>query len=266
MNKEQIYSVWAPEDSVWSRWVKPVLFAYMIEGTEPLIDPRPDAWEGFLPTTLPDVGIVVELDGPRGVFLAMHLARGGYRPVPLYNACPRDRVIPETVGGLGLVSPLALPPKYPPVVDVNAIGSALVGYTEELQTLKLSRESPPAFLLDWRRGGEGKKVEIGMFDNRSMVFSSDFPSPGFLRERGIRTMLLISETRAPLTDLAIVLREWQAAGIDLKIQRVALPWDPQPLVLPAISWVKRATHWLVSRLGWRPSLSGGFGKVYGGAG
>src|ERR1700756_496856 len=29
MNKEEIFSAWAPDESPWSRWAKPVLFAHL---------------------------------------------------------------------------------------------------------------------------------------------------------------------------------------------------------------------------------------------
>jgi hypothetical protein len=265
MNKEQIYSVWAPGGSVWSKWVKPVLFAYMTDSTRGLGDSQPDEWGMSVPAASSATGIVIDLDGPRGVSFGMRVARKGYRPVPLYNACPREKLSPSPDEparlGLGIDLGDLRPQRYPPVVDVGSIVSALAGATDELRDLKVPGFAPPAFLLDWRRGGIGKKVSLGMFDNRSVIFPSDFPSAAFLKERGIRTMVVVSETLAPDFDLTAVLRGWVEGGLDIKIQVPGPLWSPEPISLPAPSLLRSAWFWLHSHLGLQRNLSGGYGRV-----
>src|SRR5215471_6573223 len=88
MNKEEIFSIWAPGNSIWSRWAKPVLFAhldsalsYISVGTAPTDvswSPQPDE----------RVAIVLDLPAAEGVLGGLALAGRGYRPVPLYNALP----------------------------------------------------------------------------------------------------------------------------------------------------------------------------------
>ena len=56
--------------------------------------------------------LVIDFPGPQSVFAGLAMAERGYRPVPLYNACPP-------------------PPDYPPqsrqaVVDMDSILAALV--------------------------------------------------------------------------------------------------------------------------------------------
>jgi hypothetical protein len=209
--------------------------------------------------------MVIDLEGPRGVFLGIRMARKGYRPVPLYNACPREGLSPspdESVRlGVGIDSGDSSPMRYPPVVDVSSIVSAIAGGTDQLRDLEVPGFAPPAFLLDRRRGGIGKKVSLGMFDNRSVIFPSDFPSAPFLKERGIRTMVVVSETRTPEFDLAAVLREWVVGGLDIKIQVPGPVWAPEAISLPAPSWLQRAWFWLHSNLGLQRNLSGGYGMV-----
>ena len=86
MNKEEIYSIWAPDESLWSRWAKPVLFAHLdssqIDGTEA---PGKVDW---CPPPAENVALVLDLPGAEGVLAGVALARCGYRPVPLYNAVP----------------------------------------------------------------------------------------------------------------------------------------------------------------------------------
>jgi hypothetical protein len=263
MNEEQAYPVWAPEGGVWSRWAKPVLFAYLSDTTRLLADSQPEEWGISVPAASPDIGMVIDLDGPRGVFFGMRMARKGYRPVPLYNACPRKNVgaSPDAPVRLGLIDAEDLPQRSAPVVEVSSVVSATAGATDELRGIELPEHSPPAFLLDWRRGGIGKQVSAGMFDNRSVIFPSDFPSAAFLKGRGIKTMVVVSETHTPDFDLAAVLREWAAAGLDTRIQIPGPVWSPKPISLPAQSWLRRAQFWVPSHLGLRRNSSGGYGRV-----
>jgi len=265
MNKEQIYSIWAPEGPVWSKWVKPVLFAYLTDATRPLADSEPPEWGESVPEASSDTGMVIDLDGPRGVFFGMRMARKGYYPVPLYNACPKEQpgASPDDSIRLGLQegSEEMIPPRYPPVVNGSSILAALAGAAEELSRLPLPPSAPPAFLLDWRRGGVGARVSVGMFDNRSVVFPSDFPSVSFLRDRGIRAMVVISETHTPDFDLSAVLREWAMAGVDIRIQVPGPIWDPKPVSLPAPSWLQKLLFWLQTNLGLQKNSTGGYGRV-----
>ena len=264
MNKQQAYAVWAPDESPWSKWVKPVLFAYLTDTTRALSDTEPQEWGNAVPAAYPDTGMVIDLDGPRGVFFGMRLARRGYRPVPLYNACPREKLSPspDDPVRLGLETDSEEPPpRYVPVVDVSSILSALAGATDDLRGLALPASAPPAFLLDWRRGGVGKRVSLGMFDNRSVIFPSDFPSAAFLKDRGIRSIVVASETHTPEFDLAAALREWAAGGLEITIQVPGPFWAPKHLPLPAPSWFQRVSFWLHSHLGLQTNASGGYGRV-----
>jgi len=264
MNKEQVYAVWAPEGGVWSNWVKPVLFAYITDATRGLSDSESQDWAQAVPAASRDTGMVIDLEGLRGVFFGMRMARKGYRPVPLYNACPREKVAPspDDPVRLGLIdSGDVIPQRYPPVVEMSPIVSALAGAADDLRGLALPSDAPPAFLLDWRRGGAGKELSIGMFDNRSVIFPSDFPSAAFLKERGIRTMLIISETHTPEFDLAAVLREWIATGLEIRIQIPGPLWAPKEISPPAASWFQRAWFWIHAHLGLPRNSSGGYGRV-----
>ena len=270
MNKEQVYSVWVPEECVWSKWVKPVLFAYITDTTPVLGDTEPEEWGKSVPAASSDAGMVIDLDGPRGVFFGMRMARKGYRPVPLYNACPREKLTPSPDApirlGLGRAAEDLSLQGSTPVVEVGSILSAIVGTTDELRGLEVPGSAPPVFLLDWRRGGQGKQVSLGMFDNRSVIFPSDFPSAAFLKDRGIRTMVVVSEVQVPEFDLARVLHEWEAAGLEIRIQGPGPTWAPKAISLPAPSWFKRVWFWIHSHLGLQRNLSGGYGRVRRGSG
>src|SRR4051812_19527735 len=94
MTKHEAYLTWAPPDSIWSPWAKPVCFAHMGDG------PAEDAAAigapvmNDVPPVTERIAIIVDLPGPAGVSEALGIATRGYRPVPLYNAAPaRNEVV-----------------------------------------------------------------------------------------------------------------------------------------------------------------------------
>lgn len=168
-NKDEIYQTWAPPQGLWSRWVKPVLFAF----TDGVLhqNPAQPIFQNTAWVPAPDkTAIVVDLAGKEGVLWGLQLARLGYRPIPLYNALPWP-----------LNAPISERP--PSTVAVEPVLSAICHSTPTLAQISLSPGAPPAFLLDAdRRMG---KAYPGFFDNRSVCFSTDFPSAEFLRSQGI---------------------------------------------------------------------------------
>src|SRR5580658_7817741 len=87
MNKEEIYSAWAPSSSRWSTWAKPVLFAHLhLLRDAPAIDVVGDT--SWSPPAHAKTALVLDLPGAAGVQMGVGLAQKGYRPVPLYNAIP----------------------------------------------------------------------------------------------------------------------------------------------------------------------------------
>src|SRR5258708_31140152 len=88
MNKEEIFSTWAPDESPWSRWAKPVLFAYL-DSALSQVGVREAAQDmTWSPSPTAEVALVLDLPGAEGVLAGIALAAQGYRPVPLYNAVP----------------------------------------------------------------------------------------------------------------------------------------------------------------------------------
>lgn len=132
MTREELYEIWAPRGAVWTPWAKAVVFANF-------------QWQEFSST--PDsplhvpwlahsdrLAIVVDLPGSFGVEMAIAMARRGYRPVPLYNAAPAVSDVPE-------------------LVDVRSIRFAFSNFADNLKSLSLPFNAPPAFLLDANRRG-----------------------------------------------------------------------------------------------------------------
>ncbi len=252
MNKEQIFSVWAPDDGRWSRWAKPVLFAHMESASGEIFTAgvTPDL-SGVPDSAIHDTALVVDLPGAEGVLAGVALAQRGYRPVPLYNA------IPISIGGVA-VQPLLH--RVTAAVQVLPIVRALQDHTVQLAGLKLAAEAPPAFLLDSNRGGAGRKMLPDEFDNRSVSFTTDFPSAIFLAAHGIRRVILIQKLRDdPLPDLAHSFCRWQEGGLTLERMRLDLPGAPESFRVTKPSWYGVMFQRALASFGLRRSGTGGFG-------
>ncbi|MBM4355304.1 MAG: hypothetical protein FJ109_16215 [Deltaproteobacteria bacterium] len=188
-----LFEEWAPLESPWAVWAKPVLFS-LLDG----VPPRPlpaDALPAvdWAPPSESGTALIVDLPGAASVFEGLALAHRGYRPVPLFNGC----------GSMGAI------------VDVWPIVEALTDGIVVLRSQGLSAEAPPAFLLDSQRMASARRAEPGDFDNRWCVFPQDLPSARHLLEAGIRTVVLRSD--ACQQDLEHVLARYRKAGVQLEI-------------------------------------------------
>ncbi len=208
MTNRELFRIWAPGDSIWSPWAKPVLFASM-GGNLPLSGqvPDPAAAAGTLPPPDPEVmtwlssarsgntAIVVDLPGVQTVGRALQFATHGFRPVPLFNT---------TNGSKACV----------PVDDlVRRLADA--AFTLTSLPKPLSPAAPPVFMLDANRN-LSRAPAPGDYDNRWVVFPQDFPSADFLKRNGITAVLLWhGKSTTPGGGLDHVLARWQDAGLAL---------------------------------------------------
>ena len=220
MTGEEAYAAWAPPDARWSPWVKPVLFACMAQQDWPAASDLAEEAMSWAPRQDSGTAIVLDLPGSRGVTLGVALAALGYQPVPLYNAAPS-----ATGRVLAHASADAL-------VDMREILSALTAAAPRLASARARRSAPPAFLLDARRRGLATDPIPGRFDNRSVSFTTDFPSARTLLTSGIRRGLLVQlAADQPQPDLAHTLRAWQEAGIALALCRLDVSGETAPLMV-----------------------------------
>jgi hypothetical protein len=251
MNREGIFSIWAPEASPWSRWAKPVLFAHLDSArSQPVeFDFNPDV--NWCPAADGTTALVLDLPGAEGVLVGVALAARGYRPVPLYNA------LPEPVPSV-FIDPLTS--FHPAAVDVVPIITALVLGSVRLANVTVPAAAPPAFLLDANRAGDGRRMAPDEFDNRSVSFTTDFPSANCFAAHGIGRLLLVQRNRTdPQPDLAHSLRRWQDAGFVLERKRLDLPEPPGRFEVPRPSWYGAMFQRALAGFGLRRAGSGGFG-------
>jgi hypothetical protein len=251
MTNEEIFEVWAPEGSPWSTWAKPVLFAHL--GTPFGLPPSAEAAcdVSWSPAADKKVAIVLDLPGEEGVWVAMALAARGYRPVPLYNAVP----LPS---GAPILDPLS--ERSIAAVDVLPIISALRRNAEQLAGMNIPTDAPPVFLLDANRHGDNLKMLPDEFDNRSICFTTDFPSANFLLTQGIQEVLLIQrDCIDPQPDLAHVLRRWQDGGLKLERMGLDSPLQRERFQVSRPSWYGAMFQRALAALGLRRATGGGFG-------
>lgn len=242
MTKEELFDIWAPEDAVWSAWVKPVLFAQQtIARTEMSSS---EEWltadAGWAPRAHDKTALVVDLPGTQSLLTGLALAARGYRPVPLYNAC----------SGVSAAVPME------PILELIARAAPY------LAGRFLPNNAPPAFLLDAKRWHGTMTPLPGSFDNRWLVFPQDFPSANFLRSHAVQSVLLVQpQAGQPQSDLAHVLLRWQQAGVPLHVVTTAPGAAPQPLHVQRPSMFRWAWHRVLASFGLRRNSAGGFGAI-----
>ncbi len=234
MDRETTFEAWAPRDGRWTPWAKAILFAHVDE-IAPLSPSAPTWLQRDL---LGDAdAIVVDLPGIESVGAGLALASLGYRPVPLFNAMP---------------SPQA-------VVPLGEIVQALVFGARALGDKGLPADARPAFLLDSRRHGGNAPPGPGEYDNRSVVFETDFPSAARLREAGIRSVVVVRSGPLPAShDLAPILAAWQGSGLRLELLRADAPAAACPIHVRRPGLLQQLAKWIQGDP--RPDHQGRFGR------
>src|SRR5688572_14611752 len=127
MSGSEIYESWAPDDRVWSQWVKPVLFTYCVTGIP--FAPQPVEWPKLDAPNDRNTALVIDLPRELAVEYGIAAAHDGYWPVPLFNCA----FAPNAVLNVGTL------------IDRLALGS------QELQSSSVPMDAPPAFLIDSKR-------------------------------------------------------------------------------------------------------------------
>ena len=258
MTGKELFEIWAPNDSIWSQWASPALFAqidYAKADDPSQADMLALPWHER--KARPDTAVVLDLPGADSIRLALALAWRGYRPVPIINASP---------GPIGLqLNLLSQPTRSTPsaivVLDMSCLVREICERTPRLQALPLTSDAPPAFVLDSLRLKGTNPLSDDMFDNRWMVFPQDFPSAKFLAEQTIkRVMLVQTEKREPQEDLSHVLLRWQEAGIEILSKASGDTSLPSRITVSRPSRFKASWYRALAIMGLRRSSVGGFGS------
>lgn len=256
---EEIYRVWAPADSIWSSWVMPAPFVDLVclsGADEEKLDAL--ALLAGAQELECDLAIVADLPGAESVRYGLALAERGFRPVPLFNGSPGPAVYPTA----GSLFPELTKPGHrsKSVIDMGKLLSALCAGATVLRSVRLAPGAPPVFLLDAMRMRGHRAAQQDLFDNRWKIFSQDFPSARFLKEHGIRRVLLVQDSGGqPQEDLAHVLLRWQEAGIEMLSAARKDSAHAAAIRVSRPSGFRASWHRGLALLGLRRNDAGGFG-------
>lgn len=233
--KIMFFKQWAPEESPWSVWAKPVLFASMTmeEFREVEVPALPEVeWASRLDKS---TAIVVDLPGEESILTALVLAQKGYRPVPLFNCCKGPAML----------------------INVSSLTRLLVTGARIISESSIRPDAPPVFMLDSRRMEAGGVTNYGKFDNRWCIVPQDMPSAKYLKDSGISNVLLYS-TRVR-EDISHILCRYQQSNIKIIIGK-----DSQTIenidVHPPSSFRSLLYRWGVL-WGLKRNSAGGFGAI-----
>ncbi len=257
MNREEALMVWAPRNSLWGAWTKPVLFSFM---SDPLPEQSDLVDLGWNAVVSGDVAILLESPGAEAVISGLQLARFGYRPIPVFNASPfgpddfgTTEFKPETTGPH-------------PLVEIMSIMRAMERNTIVLNALNLPESAPPAFLIDANRSKGPRFPGAGVFDNRSIVRESDFPSGEALKNAGIRRVVLFRSAEGLSRDLLSVLLAWQNDGLQIQTQKYGEEWNPVNYTVKRRGALSILLDRLLAWLAFRTNSRGSFGRIIHSAG
>src|SRR5271165_5361012 len=190
--------------------------------------------------------------------MGLALALRGIRPVPVIDGSPGPDI-------LGTSQPMfagnpSAPSSASTAVDMRqtmrwlCVGAAL------LPKLKIVANASPAFLLDALRTGRTPIPGAEVFDNRWKTFPQDFPSARFLKDQGIRRVLLVQDIAAqPSEDLAHVLLRWQEEGILIYASSSVAPGSMEPIGVNCPSRFRTLWQRALALIGLRRGAAGGFG-------
>lgn len=234
----RVFEMWAPDDCVWSPWVKPALFA-QDDGVAELVLAEPAVRRvPWLETKREQTALILDLPGDQSVELGLELSQLGYRPVPLFNTTRGDDA----------------------TLDVRRLQGLLFAGAPLVAQRELPKLAPPAFLLDSDRRKGHVPPNPGKFDNRWVVFPQDFPSANRLREHGIsRVVVWQRKGNEPADDLAHVLLRFQEQGIAILLLTADGSTEPLPMQVRRPPWYRSLLERLYVGAGFRANSAGGFG-------
>ena len=92
MTGRDIFKIWAPTDSKWTNWVRPVPFVEIDDSFNNYIIGDftiPNCY--FLNKLSTDTAIIVDLPGNESIKKGLAIAKLGFIPIPIYNGTdPQD--------------------------------------------------------------------------------------------------------------------------------------------------------------------------------
>jgi len=191
---KEIYKIWAPPESEWTDWVRPVPFVaigdtYKINRVMKFALPTTD----YIDAQEENTAIIIDLPDCDSIREGLALAKLGFRPIPLFNGTF------EQSGAMALV-------------DNHVIVSALILGASDLKKFDIPQNAPPAFLVDSNRMHRFK-MNASAFDNSWDLYDQDMPSGEYFINKGINRVIVRGQ--AIQKDIARILYKFQKCGITI---------------------------------------------------
>ena len=190
---KEIYKIYAPKFSKWSKWVRPVPFVAIDTYNRLPNSNWFDRKAMFIKQYQKDTAIFIDLIGNESIELGINLASIGYRPIPLFNGTDEQEGAQATT-------------------DTYLVESALINGAQKLKNIELFDDANPAFLLDSSRMNRYRANE-SIFDNSWDLYKQDIPTPKYFKENGIDKIIVVGKKIQ--RDLRKIFFDFQALGIEI---------------------------------------------------
>lgn len=190
---KETYKIYAPDDTKWTEWIRPVPFVAIDTYNRKPISNWLDRQVMFTNKYEKDTAIFIDLPGKESIELGISLSHIGYRPIPLFNGTD------EQFGSQA-------------TTDTYIIESALINGSEKIKSILLESNANPAFLLDSSRTNRYRSKE-SIFDNSWDLYKQDVPTFKYFKQNGIYKIIVVGNTIQ--RDLRKIFFEFQDAGIEI---------------------------------------------------
>lgn len=144
------------------------------------------------------IAVIVDLEGPDAVDLALTLGARGFRPILAINATSARRE----------------------VIDMRPVLELLREGARFASSFPSGPDVLPVFILDSRRDSPSRRAAPGRFDNRWTVFPSDLPSVEQLAAANIDVVLIVQVGEEPSEDVEAIARKYQRGGLEVHVADV----------------------------------------------
>lgn len=191
---KEIYKIWAPENTKWTNWVRPVPFVAI-----DMYNRRNEFNDFYIPqniflnSEMKNTAIIIDLPEYQSIEFGIALTKFGFRPIPVYNGTI------EQDGALATTNNYSVEP-------------ALIWGANELNKIELKQDANPAFLLDKNRTNRYKMNQT-IFDNSWDIYGQDIPSADYMKNNDIETVIVIGDSIQ--RDLRKILYKYQKKGIKI---------------------------------------------------
>ena len=192
MKGKEIYKIYAPIDTKWTQWIRPVPFVAIDNYNRKPATNWLDRKVMFLNRYEQDTAICIDLRAKESIEFGIALAYLGYRPIPIFNG-------PDEQEGAKATT------------DTYIVENHLINGSKKLKNIKLENDANPVFLLDSSRINRYREKE-SVFDNSWDLYKQDIPSAQYFKNNKIEKIIVIGNEVQ--RDLRKIFFEFQDAGIE----------------------------------------------------